>query len=495
MPAERRKKSAPPNATGVLPGLGAAGGALPAREPPYNLDAEEGLLGCCIIDGGRETLTVCVEEKIVPESFYKPAHKIIFQVLLDLYNENSVVDEVVLADKLMGRTVSTLGGRLHDPEGGKSLLEYIGGDMAISRLTSRLETTVFARHYLGIVKEKHLLRRMIYTCTSVVERCHTQHEELDSFVDQVEQELFSISQDRIRDTAQPAAMAFDAAVQTIQTLLQRKGQLSGVPSGFTDLDQMTFGFQKTEMIVLAARPSVGKTALALAFAETAILPKQGLSSYRTVFFSLEMSAESLAMRMLCSRARVEGEKVRGGWINQEEMRRITSAAKELKAAPLLIDDSSTTTILEMRAKARRLHAQAPLGLIIIDYLQLIAPTDPRVPREQQVAEISRGIKAMAKEFKIPVIVLCQLNRESEKENRSPRISDLRESGSIEQDADVVLMLYRKKDKDKDQATDEPPKGPLPRQLSIAKQRNGPVGEITLAFLKDITRFENYATHT
>ena len=262
---------------------------------------------------------------------------------------------------------------------------------------------------------------------------------------------------------------------------------AGLSSGFADLDKLTFGFHPQEMIVLAARPSMGKTSLALNMAEVAVLPRRERDKpVPTLIFSLEMGAEQLAMRLLCSRARVSAVRMRESFLNRQEMEKLAEAAGEFKYAPLWIDDSGHLTIVELRAKARRLHARQNLGMIIIDYLQLISGIDNRVQREQQIAEISRGLKAMAKELGVPVIVLSQLNRESEKEKRQPRLSDLRESGSIEQDADVVMLLARPRDAKDDfsVATDR-------ADLIVAKQRNGPVGDIRLTFLREITRFENF----
>jgi replicative DNA helicase len=273
----------------------------------------------------------------------------------------------------------------------------------------------------------------------------------------------------------------------IDKMLHHRGELTGVASGFKDLDQLTFGFQKQEMIILAARPSMGKTSLALNIAEAAALPKRG-APVAVLVFSLEMSAAQLALRMLCSRARVNMKQLREGFVKQngEEMRALLAVADEFSKSGIYIDDSSALTIMQLRAKARRIHARHNLGFIIVDYLQLLSPTDPRVPREQQVAEASRGLKALAKELNVPVLVLSQLNRSSEKENRTPKLADLRESGSIEQDADVVLMLARPKDADEkfQVAADS-------AELIVAKQRNGPVGELKLTFLRDITRFENF----
>jgi replicative DNA helicase len=303
----------------------------------------------------------------------------------------------------------------------------------------------------------------------------------------VEQDIFKVTQDRVSDGAVQMKGPTSEAMAVITKMMMKKGELTGVSSGFKDLDAFTYGFQRQEMIILAARPSMGKTSLALNFAEAAALPRRG-EGVPILIFSLEMGAAQLALRMLCARAKVNMKLLRDGLLskNGEEQKRLVETADEFSKAPIFIDDSSHLSIMELRAKARRLQSRNKLGLIIVDYLQLLAPTDSKSPREQQVAEMSRGLKALAKELDVPVLVLSQLNRSAEKENRTPKLSDLRESGSIEQDADVVLMLARPKDADEkfQVAADS-------AELIVAKQRNGPVGDIKLTFLRDITRFENY----
>jgi replicative DNA helicase len=470
-----------------LKGSAQAGAPLSTRTIPHNLDAEEGLLASCILDGGQETMTLCIEAKLQFEAFYKPAHQVIFQSLQALYERGNCVDEIILSDYLESRTLSTLPAFQRDVDRNRSLLEFIGGASVIRSLTSRVETPVHAKYWLAIVREKWMLRRMIHTATQVVDRCYRDQDQLDHFIEQVEQEIFSISQDRVVDSAQHISKSVEAASMMIQKLLQ--GDVSqGVMTGFMDLDKMTFGLHPQEMIVLAARPSMGKTSLAMNIAEHACIPQHGKAA-ATLVFSLEMGGDQLAMRMLCGRAKVNIKRVRDRILTKEDQHRIFSAAKDFKQSQLWIDDSGHATILELRAKARRIHARNSLGLIIIDYLQLINGTDSRVPREQQIAEISRGIKAMAKELNLPVIVLSQLNRESEKEKRQPRLSDLRESGSIEQDADVVLLLAKGRDSENDDSS--VPMTSNMRELIIAKNRNGPVGNIPLTFIPDYTRFENF----
>lgn len=444
------------------------------RTLPHNLEAEQGLLACLIMDGGQEIIADCLSQRLSADAFFHPNHQIIYQAILELYGANKPADLVLLTEQL-----KTMGH-----------LETIGGVAALSDFTRLIETTTHAQHWLGVVRDTSMLRKLIRTTTSVAERAYGYDGELPQFIEEVEQTIFSISEERLSDSGKPVRDAVDKAVQQVQMLIQNRGTIQGVVTGFNDIDRMTFGLHAQEMIVLAARPSVGKTSFALNVAENIVLPKGGKAATPTLFFSLEMGADQLAMRLLCSHARVKMGRLRDGFIDGNEQKALAQAAQAIKGAPLWIDDSGYLTILELRAKARRMHAKNKIGLIVIDYLQLIAGTDPRVPREQQIAEISRGIKAMAKELNIPIIVLSQLNRESEREKRRPRISDLRESGSIEQDADVVMLLSRTIDDGEGEFKGED----NTRELIIAKQRNGPIGSVPLTFLPDLTRFENFTGH-
>ena len=447
------------------------------RVQPHSLEAEEGLLAACLIDGGREILTECIESKIAPEFFYKTAHEEIFRALLSLYETGDPVDEILLLEYLRKN----------------GLEEEVGGISTIYAIQDRIETPAHARYFAKIVHEKYLLRRLIRTSREAIEACYEQQEDMSAFIEKIEQDIFEISRDRITDAAKPIRESLDEAVADIHALLNGRDDADGVLSGFRDLDGMTYGFHPGQMIVLAARPSVGKTSLAMNFAEHAMIPDGGRKPSGVVVFSLEMTAAQLAMRLICSRARVDMKRIRDRVISKQDSAEIANTVKELKQAPLWIDDGSSSTILDIRAKARRLHTKSPLGLVVVDYLQLIRGTDNRVQREQQIADISRGMKGMAKELNVPVVVLSQLNRESEKENRDPRLSDLRESGSIEQDADVVFLLHRPKKRDEDESVEE---GGLPGdvehiKLIIAKQRNGPVGEVDLTFVRRYTRYENF----
>jgi replicative DNA helicase len=446
--------------------------AAPDRSPPHSAEAEEHVIACCLLDGS-DTIARCLEARVAAESFYFPANRLLFEVMLELYQKNPPVTLEVLAEELKTRRQ----------------LEAVGGFPYLMQVTGKIPTTAHAGYFIDKVREKHLLRELIKTATSAIEQSYSFTGGLEEFVDKVEQELFKVTQDRVSDSAQEIKEAIKDANQVIAKLLMKKGELTGVTSGFKDLDAMTFGFQRQEMIVIAARPSMGKTSFALNIAEAAAMPKPGKGDPVPVLvFSLEMSSSQLALRMLCARSRVNMKLLRDGLVGRDgrEVNALGQAAEEFKKTPILIDDSSNLTIMELRAKARRIHARKKLGMVIVDYLQLLNGTDPRAPREQQVAEVSRGLKALAKELDVPVLVLSQLNRSSEKENRTPRLSDLRESGSIEQDADVVLMLSRPKDADEKFQT-----AAGAADLIVAKQRNGPVGDLKLTFLQEITRFENF----
>jgi replicative DNA helicase len=465
--AETVTALSPPHAQN--PGGGPGVSAYSGRTPPHSFEAEEYLLSCCLLDGG-DTIARCLEAKLAPAAFYHSANQIIFEKLTELYQKSPPVALEMLIEEL--RTAKQL--------------EAVGGMPYLMQVSARIPTTAQAVYFIEKVRELSLLRELIKVTTSTVEQCFGYQGGLEEFVDRVEQDIFRVTQDRISDAARPMKEPTREAMTVINKLMMKKGEKTGVVSGFKDLDDLTFGFQRQEMIVLAARPSVGKTSLALNIAESAALPKRG-EPVPTLVFSLEMSSSQLALRMLCARARVNMKMLREGVLprQSQEQQRLVEVADELSKSPLFIDDSGHLTIMELRAKARRLYTRYKLGLIIVDYLQLLSPGDPTIPREQQVAEVSRGLKAMAKELDLPVLVLSQLNRSSEKEGRPPRLSDLRESGSIEQDADVVLMLAPPKDADeKYQAA--------AYDLIVAKQRNGPVGQLQLTFLKDITRFENFA---
>jgi replicative DNA helicase len=440
------------------------------RSLPHSLEAEEYLLSCCLLDGA-DVLSRCLEARIRPESFYDAKHGVIYEVLVNLYNSQKPIEVSVVAEELKT----------------SRQLDAVGGYAFLAQVSSRIPTTAQAGYFIEKVREQSLLREIIRSATGAVEDCYGYSGGIDEFVDQIESKIFTVTQNRVSESAKQMREPTREAMNVITKMMMKKGELTGVSSGFKDLDALMWGFQRQEMIILAARPSMGKTSLALNFAEAASLPHRG-PGVASLIFSLEMSASQLALRMLCSRARVNMKLLRDGLLskNGDEQNRLVQTADEFSKAPIFIDDSSSLSIMQLRAKARRIHSRTPLGFIVVDYLQLLSPTDSKMPREQQVAEASRGLKSLAKELNVPVLVLSQLNRSSEKENRTPKLADLRESGSIEQDADVVLMLARPRDADEkfQVAADS-------AELIVAKSRNGPVGELKLTFLRDITRFENY----
>ena len=456
------------------------------REPPYSVDFEQALLASCMLDGGQDSLAKCIDLKITHNSFYIPAHIEIFKACVNLYKTGAPVNVLTVGEQL----------RL------TNLLERVGGYAYLNQITDRIESPANLTYYAKNIKHLEIARNLVRFFLTGLEDAYRGIEDIDQFLESVEQHVLEINQGRVEVSAVPFEIPLNSAMTTVQKLLTNKGMVSGVSSGFRDLDGYTSGFHPGEMIVLAARPSMGKTALALNIAESVIL---GQKPVPTLFFSLEMSAEQLAMRMVCGHGEINMTKLRQGYVESGQKALLAKIGEEFKNAPFWIDESTNMTILEMRAKARRIHSQHPLGLIIIDYLQLIAGTDSKIQREQQIAEISRGVKGLAKELNIPVIVLSQLNRESEREGRQPRLSDLRESGAIEQDADLVLILSKTLDELKQKneevgLTDEispdasrnlEGANVVIRDLIIAKQRNGPVGTIHLTYLKPYTRFENY----
>ena len=447
------------------------------RLPPHSLECEQGVLGCALLDPNQ-----CIAECITKlkdngkEAFYDLRHQTIFETLVTMFNERQAIDLI------------TLQQRLKDQQ----LLEQVGGIPYLSQLQDAVPSVANLSYYLDHVREKYLLRRMIQTCTGVVGRIYDYEGDVDALLDEVETSVLRVNESRAQAEISTVKVLVNRALVTIENFFNRKGELSGMATGFTDLDKMTDGLHGGEMIVIAARPSMGKTSLAMNIAEHIALElKQPVG-----VFSLEMSSESLILRMLCSLARVNMRSIRDGFMSESDFPKLMSASGRLASAPLYIDDTAGLSIVELRARARRMHQQHGIKLFVIDYLQLLNSTARRSQdnRQQEIADISSGVKALAKELKVPVIVLSQLNRELEKDkNRKPRMSDLRESGSIEQDADLIGLLYKPSagDDEDGAAAVESSEGVAVNML-IAKQRNGPTGDVNLTFLKSYTRFESAA---
>lgn len=414
-----------------------------------------------------------VVEKITAEYFYVPAHQTIFDVLVELWNTGAGIDLITFTQVLRDRNV----------------LETVGGAAAITTLFTFVPTAANVGYYLEIVRDKYILRSIIAAGTESVRRAYEEQDEVGNLLDEVEQKIFAVGEDRFKGQMLSMKDQVMEAIESIEKLYERKGGITGVSTGFVEFDRMTSGMHPSEMIVIAARPSMGKTALAMNIAEhVAINEKLPVG-----VFSLEMSSQQLVQRLLCSRARVNLQKVRDGFLGERDFPSLTAAASKLAEAKIFIDDTASLTVLELRAKARRLKAQQDVQLIIIDYLQLLRSTSRRAQdnRQLEISEISAGLKGLAKELKIPVIVVAQLNRQPEQRTGGkPRLSDLRESGSIEQDADLVGLLVRPELYEEDEEARAEKSGEA--ELIIAKQRNGPVGEIPLTFLKEFTRFEDRA---
>jgi replicative DNA helicase len=445
------------------------------RLPPHSIEAEQGVLGSLFLSP-QDCIGECIE-KLKPgaDCFYDLRHQTLYSTLLEMYDKQEGIDQLTVAQKLKD----------------KQMLDGVGGLGYIASLPDFVPSAANLKYYLEIVFEKYLLRTMLKTCTNLAAQVYESEGEVDTLLDEAETQILAVSQCRVNTANASMKELVNKAITKIEEFHQNQGQLTGLGTGLIDFDKMTTGLHEGDMVVVAARPSVGKTSLAMNIAEhVAIDLKQPVG-----VFSLEMTSESLVLRMLCSRAKVNMRKIRDGFLAERDFPKLTGTAGKLASAPLFIDDSSGLSILQLRAKARRMWQQYGVKLFVIDYLQLLHSTSKRAEnRQQEIAEISGGIKALAKELKVPVIVLAQLNRELEKRGpgERPRMSDLRESGSIEQDADLVCLLYREGRKEGEEDGSEFEQDAIPVKLFIAKQRNGPVGEIDLTFLKSITRFESAA---
>ncbi|MEY2490694.1 MAG: replicative helicase [Verrucomicrobiota bacterium] len=441
------------------------------RTLPHSVEAEQGVLGSMLISP-REIIAECVE-KINEEYFYVPAHQTVYMVLVELWNAGQGIDLITFTQVLRDRNV----------------LETVGGAAFITSLFTFVPTAANVTYYLEIVRDKYILRQIIAACTESVRRSFEEQDEVNNLLDEVEQKIFSVGEDRFKGQLLTMKDQVMEAIESIERLYERRGGISGISTGFAELDRMTDGLHESEMIVIAARPSMGKTALAMNITEHVAINEK----LPVAVFSLEMSSQQLVQRLLCSRARVNLQKVRDGFLAERDFPSLTAAASKLAEAQIFIDDSAGLSILELRAKARRLKAQKDIKLIVVDYLQLLRSTTRRAQdnRQLEISEISAGLKGLAKELKIPIIVIAQLNRQPEaRTGGKPRLSDLRESGSIEQDADLVGLLVRPEIYEEDEDARAEKAGEA--ELIIAKQRNGPVGEIALTFLKEFTRFEDRA---
>jgi replicative DNA helicase len=435
--------------------------------PPANAEAEQSVLGAILV---RPEVLDRVADVIVPEDFYREAHGRIFKAMIDLYGKGEPVDLVTVNALLKER----------------GQLEGVGGPVFLAGLSEQVGFATNAEKYANLVKDKAVLRRLLDCTQEIASACLAPVEDIAEFLDTAEHKIFQVAEAKVRPGFSPLSALVDSEIATLEAIWGRKdGSLTGVTSGFTDLDNYTAGFQASDLIILAARPSMGKTALALNIAFNAAYKSK--PPVPVAFFSLEMSKEQLVRRLLSGEGRVDASQIRrAAFLTGDEWRKLQEAAGILLDCPIYIDDTPAATVLDIRAKSRRLKADGKLGLIIIDYLQLMQGRAELTSREQQISEISRSLKGLAKELQVPVIALSQLSREPEKrERKRPQLSDLRESGAIEQDADVVMFIYRDEVYRKDSADN---KGIA--EVIIGKQRNGPIGTVKLHFEAKFTRFDD-----
>ena len=439
-----------------------------ARIPPQNLEAEQSVLGSILL---KDKSFGTVLEILKPGDFYREAHKIIYETMIDLFELNEPQDLLTITNLLNDR----------------NQLEVIGGVSYLASLTSIVPVTANIASYAKIVRQKSILRKLIEVNTDIATRCYEEQGEIDLLVDQAEQAIFEIAGSKSDQNFTHIKSIVPAAFQAVEQLYKRKEMITGVPTGYHEIDKMTAGLQSSDLIILAARPSMGKTSFAMNIAQhAALVEKTGVA-----VFSLEMSKEQLVMRLLSSVGRIDSQRIRTGKLLDEDWPKLTRAVGMLSEAPIYIDDTPAVSVLEMRAKVRRLAAQYDIGLIVVDYLQLMRGRNSTENRTQEISEISRSLKALAKEHHVPVIALSQLNRGLEsRTDKRPMMSDLRESGAIEQDADIITFIYR--DEVYNKAEDNPNRGIA--EIIIGKQRNGPTGTVKLTFIKEFTMFENLSVY-
>jgi len=436
------------------------------RLPPQNMEAEQCVLGSILL---HQQAMDKVAHVLAADDFYRPAHQQIYKAMLNLFQKTEPLDLITIINALKD----------------SHKLDEAGGPAYLANLTDIVPVAANIAYYAKIVRDKSILRQLIQTTSEIAGRCFEEQEDIDLLLDDVEQTVFDISSSKSNQAFFKMNDIINKAFQHVEKLAERKELITGVPSGYDEFDRKTAGLQPADLIIVAGRPSMGKTAFAMNMAQNAAM----LAKVPTAVFSLEMSKEQLAMRLLCSVGRVDSTRIRTGHLHDSDWPKLVRATGMLSETPLFIDDTPAISVLEMRAKARRLKAEHNLGLVVVDYLQLMRGRTGIDSREQEISDISRSLKAMAKELNIPVIALSQLNRSLEsRTDKRPQLSDLRESGAIEQDADVICFIYR--DEVYNKAPDNPNRGIA--EIIIGKQRNGPVGTVKLAFLDTITTFENLA---
>jgi replicative DNA helicase len=433
--------------------------------PPQHIEAEQCVLGAILLE--NEAL-LKVHDLLKPDNFYRPSHRKIFEAILVLFERNEPIDLLTVTEVLRKR----------------NQIEEVGGSAYLASLMEAIPTAANVLHHARMVRETAILRSLINVATEVIAECYEHTEDVEELLDRAERMIFEISEQRVNAAFANLKELLKDSIRYTEQLYERHELITGLPTGFRDFDQLTAGLQPSDLIIIAARPGIGKTSFALNIARNAGIrvrePRQAVA-----IFSLEMSKEQLALRMLCAEAEIDSSRLRRGYLDKNEWGRLVNAANELSDTPIFIDDSPSLTALDIRAKARRLQAEHGLGLIIIDYLQLLRGRGRAENRQQEISEISRSLKALAKELKVPVVALSQLSRAVEQRgDRIPQLEDLRESGAIEQDADLIAFIYR------DEVYDKDTKDKGIAKIIIGKQRNGPTGEIELQFSKEYARFKD-----
>lgn len=438
--------------------------------PPQSIEAEMSILGGVLLDNEAINRVLDI---LVPEDFYRESHRKIMRAMIELNDHREPCDLI---------TLTTILKR-------KGELEEVGGAPYLATLVDYVPTAANIAYYSKIVKEKAIARNLITAATEIVTEGYDGQVEIEELLDRAQKSIFEISENRINTPYHPVNLILKDTIKYIEDLYEKKESVTGVPTGFVDLDNKTAGFQPGDLIIIAGRPSMGKTAFALNIAQYAAIHAN--PRHPVVIFSLEMSKEQLVTRLLCSEARVDASRLRTGHLQDGDWDKIMRGADKLHDSKIYIDDTPAISIMEMRAKARRLKAEHGLGMVVVDYLQLMRGGASPESRQQEISEISRSLKALAKELSVPVIALSQLNRGLESRNdKRPIMSDLRESGAIEQDADVIMFVYRDEVYNK-----ENPEVKGKAEIIIGKQRNGPIGTVDLTFLGEYTRFENYAVRS
>ncbi|WP_129689579.1 replicative DNA helicase [Gottfriedia acidiceleris] len=433
------------------------------RTPPQNIEAEQAVLGAILLDS--EAL-ISTSERLLPDDFYRAAHQKIFEAMLKIASRNEPLDVITLTSELANQGV----------------LEEVGGVSYLNDMLASVPTASNVEYYAKSVEEKSTLRRLIRTATNIVTESYAPDIPVDVVLNEAEKSILKVAQRTNVSGFQSIKDVVFTTFSKIETLFNQRGEITGVPTGFTDLDRMTAGFQPNDLIIVAARPSVGKTAFALNIAQNVATK----TDENVAIFSLEMGADQLVMRMLCAEGNINAQALRTGNLEQEDWNKLTMAASSLAGTGIYIDDTPGIRVNDIRAKCRRLKQEHGLGMILIDYLQLIQGNGKSGEnRQQEVSEISRSLKGLARELKVPLIALSQLSRSVEsRQDKRPMMSDIRESGSIEQDADIVAFLYR------DDYYDKESENKNIIEIIIAKQRNGPVGTVSLAFVKEYNKFVN-----